>query len=336
MYNFLHLRNGQANLNRFTPSDREIVVMIRGLSRSYRSWLGLDQALSHDFDVICVDLPGVGLSKDETPLYRVQDMAFKLVELIRALRLPRIYIVAPSLGAMVALEMTRLLSLEVVRGLVLMSPSHSGIGWRRLTRQTVDVFRKSLKADQPTLVKLTRELLVGTLADGRSLEQADPDRLRAWETAMLADVAELGPKGRYAQMTAALAYTSRLGMNQVRQFQIPLKFLIPAEDRMIPVAHARAVYEYLKHPQSAVIELQNAGHDLIPTHAHQLRDIITQFVKEQSTYRVYPVQLLPVKVSTRRQLQNRVYTSLGLFSLALLLFSWLFKGPKQPGSPKLK
>lgn len=325
MYNFLHLRNGKATHNQFVPSDREIVVMIRGLSRSYRSWLGLDRDLSQHFDVICLDLPGVGLSKDEAPLYKVQEMAFKLVEVIRTLRLPRVYFVAPSLGAMVALEMTRLLPLEVVRGLVIMATSHSGVGWRRLTRQTVDVFQKSLKADQQTLVKLTRELLVGKLPDGRELAEVDPERLKAWEDAMLADIEELGLKGRYAQMTAALGYTSRKALNHVRAYQIPLKFLIPAEDRMIPVPHERAVYEYLKHPQSAVIELEHAGHDLIVTHASQLQDIIVQFVKEQSTYRVYPVQMLPPKPS-RRQLQNRFYTSLGLVSLGLLLFSWLLKG----------
>lgn len=329
MYNFLHLRNGKEALNQFVPSDREVVVMIRGLSRSYRSWLGLDRELSQSFDVICLDLPGLGLSKDEAPLFRVQDMALKLVEVIRALRLQRIYLVAPSLGGLVAIEMARLLPLEVIRGIVLMSPSHSGIGLRRVTRQTVDVFRKSLKADQDTLVGLTHDLLIGTLADGRKLEDVDPERLKAWEQAMLSDIQELGTKGRFAQMSAALGYTSRKGLNHLRAYQIPLKCLIPDADRMIPVAHARAVYEYIKHPQSAVIELQHSGHDMIPTHAGQLRDIITQFVKEQSTYRVLPVQMIQPDVSKRRQLQNRFYTSIGLFSLALLLFSWLFRGQQK-------
>jgi pimeloyl-ACP methyl ester carboxylesterase len=327
MYNFLHLRNGQATLNRFVPGERDIIIMIRGLSRSYRSWLGLDQALSKHFDVICLDLPGVGLSKDEAPLYRVQDMALKILEVIRALRLPRVYLVAPSLGAMVALETARLLPLEVVRGLVLMSPSHSGLGWRRVTRQTLDVFRKSLKVDSETLVKLTQDLLVGRLEDGSRLEDVDPERLRAWEQAMLEDVNQLGPKGRYAQMRAALAYTSRHAINHVRAYQIPLKCLLSSDDRMIPPAHALAVYEFLKHPQSALISLQNAGHDPIPTHAAQLQDIITQFVREQSTYRVYPVQMLPLGLSKRRQLQNRVYTSVGLLSLGMVVFSWLLRSP---------
>lgn len=329
MYNFLHLRDGKASLNQFKASDREVIVMIRGLSRSYRSWLGLDRDLSHRFDVICLDLPGLGLSKDEAPLYRVEDMAQRMVEVVRALRLPRIYLVAPSLGGMVAIEMARLLPMETIRGIVLLSPSHSGVGLRRITGKTLDVFRKSLKVDQNTLVALTHELLIGRLADGRRLEEAEPQRLTAWDEAMLQDIAELGPKGRFAQMAAALSYTSRKGLNHVRAYQIPLKCLIPDSDRMIPVPHARAVYEALKHPQSAVIELKNAGHDLIATHAGQLRDIISEFVKEQSTYRILPVQMLPQAVSRRRQLQNRVYASMGLFSLAVLIFGWLLRGQRK-------
>ena len=329
MYNFLHLRDGKASLNQFKASDREVIVMIRGLSRSYRSWLGMDSELSYDFDVICLDLPGLGLSKDERPLYRVEDMALKLLEVIQALRLPRIYLVAPSLGGMVAIEMARMLPLEVIRGIVLMSPSHSGVGLRRITGKTVDVFRQSLKVDRDTLVELTHDLLIGKLADGRTLAEADPGRLAAWDRAMLQDIDELGAKGRFAQMTAALAYTSRKGLNHVRAYQIPLKCLIPDSDKMIPVPHARAVYEYLKHPQSAVIELQHGGHDLIATHAGQLMDIITQFVKEQSTYRVLPVQMLQPKVSKRRQLQNRVYTSVGLLSLGALIFAWLLRGQRK-------
>ena len=45
--------------------------------------------------------------------------------------------------------------------------------------------------------------------------------------------------------------------------------------------------------------------------------------------RVYPVQMLQPKVSKRRQLQNRIYTSVGLLSLGLLLFSWILRGQRK-------
>lgn len=329
MYHFLHIRKGKVTQDQYIQSTPETVIMIRGMSRSYRSWLGLEKELSEQFDVICVDLPGVGLSKDEELLYTVQEMAFKILDLICTLRFRQMYFVAPSLGAMVVLELAKHLPIETVRGLILMAPSHSGVGFKRLTRQTVSTFKKSLKASQSELLELMSELVIGKTSDGRSIREVDLPRLQAWEQALLADTEDLGFNGRYSHMIAALAYTSRKALNHVRRYQIPLKVLIPTDDRMIPVAHEQAVYEYLKHPQSAVIELQNAGHDIVVTHAKQVQDIIVQFVKEHTTYRVYPVQMLEPKAN-RRQLQNRFYTSLGLLSLGMFLFSWLFKGPKKP------
>lgn len=326
MYNFLHVHNRTETLNQFTPSHREVVVLIRDLARSHRSWLGLHHALSEQFDVICLDLPGVGLAQSEKPLYRVGQMADRLAEVLQTLKLPRIYLVAPSLGGAVALELCLRLPLEVVRGLVLMAPSHSGLGLRKVTRQGLRTLQRAFQSSPEAVVEASENLLLGRLHDGRTLQETEPERLRAWRESVRQDSVELGVKGQFAQMMAGITYTSRTALNYVREYQIPLKCLIPTQDALVPVSHAQAVYNAIKHPQSAVVEMQNAGHDLVATHARQVQDVITQFVKEQSTYRIYPLQMLPVNVSKRRQLQNRVYASVGLVSLAALLFSWLAKG----------
>ena len=121
MYHFLHIRKGKVTQDQYVQSTPETVILIRGMSRSYRSWLGLEKELSQQFDVICVDLPGVGLSKDEELLYTVQEMAFKLLDLICTLRFRQMYFVAPSLGAMVVLELAKHLPIETVRGMILMA-----------------------------------------------------------------------------------------------------------------------------------------------------------------------------------------------------------------------
>lgn len=332
MYNFLHIRNRMEHLNQYTPDNKPTIVLIRGLSRSYRAWLGFAHDLSEDFDVICLDLAGIGLAKDEKPLYRVSQMARELVQVIQALKLPQIYLVAPSLGALVALEMIPLLPIQVVRGLVIMAPSHSGVGIHRVTSEGLSALQKAVNADDQTFVKLAHNLLLGHKEDGSSLEKVDPERLKQWQTELLRDHHELGRKGQLAQIMASITYTSRKPLHYLRHYQIPLKCVIPKADHLIPVEHSRQVYEWLKHPHSAVIELEHAGHDLIVTHAHQTRDIVTQFIKQQSTYRrIYNLPPLQSNGSSRRRTrkeQNQLYTSLGLFSLAILLFSWIFK--KQP------
>lgn len=326
MYNFLHIRNRIEHLNQYTPEDRPTIVLIRGLSRSYRAWLGFAHDLSEDFDVICLDLAGIGLAKSEKPLFRVTHMARALTQVIYALKLPQIYLVAPSLGALVALEMIQMLPLEVVRGLVLMAPSHSGVGIQRVTSDGLTALQKAVNASDEEFVQLAYALLVGKMEGGQSLEDVDPERLKAWQEALLNDHHELGRKGQLAQIVASVSYMSRKSLRYIQHYQIPLKCVIPKADGLIPVTHSRQVYEWLKHPQSAVVELENAGHDLIVTHARQTRDIVTQFIKQQSVYRrIYPVE--PIQTRSRKA-QNRIYTSLGMFSLAILLFSWLFKEKK--------
>lgn len=325
MYNFLLIRQRREYLNHYTPGEREVVILLRGLSRSHRSWLGFQHDLSEHFDVICLDLPGLGLSKQARPLWRVQAMAQELAGVIKQLNLRRCFIVAPSLGAMVSLELARILPLGLVQGLVIMAPSHSGVGFNRVTRKALQRLGKALRAPLPERVALSQQTLVGRLPDGSSLAEHNPGRLQQWAEAMHRDSEELGAQGQLAQIAAALSYTSLLGIQHVRTAQIPLKCVIPAQDQLIPVAHARAVYQQLKHPYAAVIELEHAGHDLVVTHDRQLRDIVTAFVKELSTYTWPPESVAARQKALQQEAQQRLYTSLGLVSMGLFLISWLLR-----------
>lgn len=324
MYQFLHVRDGVETLNHFEPQDREVIVMIRGLSRSYRAWMGFHHALSYDFDVICLDLPGLGLSVNVPPTYSVQQMALQLSQVIAQIHIPRLFLVAPSLGALVALEIAMRLPLTQVRGLVLLSPSHTGTGLRRLSWSTLKAMQEASRASEARLVELTQKILIGLDADGQDIAQTQPARISQWCEHMLEDSRELGRKGQIAQITAALRYTSHRALRYVVMHQIPLKFVVPNRDQLIPPAHSRRMYDFLKHPQSAIIELDNAGHDVIVTHARQLEDIVTSFVKDQSTYRMYPLKQVK-QAQQASQVRKQVMTSMGLFSLSFVLFSWLFR-----------
>ncbi len=327
MYNFLLIRDRQEFLNQYPPSGREVVILIRGLSRSYRSWLGFAEALSEELDVICLDLPGLGLSKDEKLLYRVQDMALEFMRVVHQLKLERVFIVAPSLGAAIALEMAYRLPIEVMRGLILMSPSHSGLGIKRITRQGLRTLQKASGSSSPQISQVTSELFIGRNELGLSLAEVNPQRLAHWQEIMQQDNQELGKAGQFAQTIATFAYTSRKSLEHVRHYQIPVKCLIPSDDRLIPMAHSRQVFDVIKHPQAAVIELHNAGHDLIATHAAQVQDIVVNFVKDQSTYRVYTEirNADPKDTPAYKEARRQAYTSVGLFTFALVLFSWLLK-----------
>src|SRR5688572_28743520 len=137
MYNYIHIKDKVSTLNEFTPSEREVVLLLRGLSRSYKGWLGLEEELSEKYDVICADLPGVGLSKNEKPLYKVSEMAERFIEIINHLKLKKFFTVAPSLGSLVTTEIIQSIPLSKITGLVIIVPSHSGLGLKRLSLQGI-------------------------------------------------------------------------------------------------------------------------------------------------------------------------------------------------------
>jgi pimeloyl-ACP methyl ester carboxylesterase len=273
-YPFLSLYEGLATLDHWEPSGRPVLLMIRGLSRSFNSWLGLHERLSYYVDVLCMDLPGVGLAAEEPLAETVEAMADRLARTLQGLSLPPIYILAPSLGAMVAME----LSLRIpVAGLFLMAPSHTGVGLNRLTQAALLSFARALVVRPEARVQLSKRLLVAH-QQGRAAFASQADE-RLWEITLLQDSQDLGPRGQWAQIQAALRYTSRRALQHIRSQQIPTWVLIPHQDCLIPVPHAYQVYAALHHAQSAAIPLPGAGHDIVTTHGAEVEALALRFIQ---------------------------------------------------------
>lgn len=272
-YPFLSLCDGQGHLDTWEPSGRPVLLMIRGLSRSLNSWLGLHERLSHQVDVLCVDLPGVGLAAEEPLASTVEAMAERIAATLQQLPLPPLYILAPSLGAMVAME----LSLRIpVAGLFLMAPSHTGVGLGRLTGAAIASFVQATVAAPQTRVQLSKRLLVAH-HHGRAAFHSPADE-HLWETTLLQDSQDLGPRGQWAQIQAALRYTSHRALTHIRRQQIPTWVVIPHQDRLIPVTHAYQVYAALAHPQSSAIPMPDAGHDIVTTHGPEIEALVLRMI----------------------------------------------------------
>ncbi len=282
MYNYVHIKNGETHLNKFEKSDKPVVLLLRGLARSYKGWLGAEESLSDKLDIICIDLPGVGLSKNEKHLYSIKEMADEMLKVINHLDLQNFYIVAPSLGSIIVYEIVKELDPKRIKGLVIIVPSHSGLGLNRLSTLGLRTLVSSSFVSEEVKMAMFKNMLIGKTNDGSDLFKLDPSLERRWKDQLIQDNLDLGKKGQLAQAYAALKYTSKDGLDYIKKHEIPLKVLISTEDKMIPINHKRAIYEYIKHPKSELIEMVNAGHDFIVTHKEQVQDIITKFVFEDN------------------------------------------------------
>lgn len=99
-------RNGDAVLDyEVAAGDGPPLLMIRGLSRDRRFWLGLERRLTRSFTVVVFDNRGVGKSSRPAGWWTVSAMADDAAAVIRAAGFARAHVFGMSLGGMMAQEL---------------------------------------------------------------------------------------------------------------------------------------------------------------------------------------------------------------------------------------
>ena len=318
MYNYVHIKDKVSTVNGYNPSGRDVVFLLRGLSRSYKGWLGLEEEISEKYDVVCVDLPGVGLSKNEKPLYKIEDIAEKFIEVINHLKLDNVYIVAPSLGSLVTYEIVRAFAPSRIAGLLIIVPSHSGIGLNRLSALGIKTLGSAGFVSKEVKLSMLKELLIGKTVLEMDPFSEDVHLERRWRNQLAQDNDDLGTKGQLAQVFAAAKYTSKKGLDYIRNNQIPMKVMYAGADRMIPISHKKAIYEYIKHSYSELIEMQHSGHDFVVTHKEQVKEVIDRLIGEKD---LYPVRSSnkPVLTAIAKNNNKNIFFFLSTLIFGILL-----------------
>ena len=91
----------------------EGIIFIHGFGSSSQWWSAQKSFFETDYHVLTVDLPGHGQSS--WGMVNLKDMAMDLRQMLNALSMDRINIVASSFGGLVALELYRLISQRTSR-----------------------------------------------------------------------------------------------------------------------------------------------------------------------------------------------------------------------------
>jgi len=103
------------------------VLLIHGLGGDKNNWLFVQPLLAQGRATYAVDLPGHGeSSKDLTGINSFKDVADVLVAFLDQLAIPRVHLVAHSMGAALALDLARRYA-DRVASLTLLSPAGVGV-----------------------------------------------------------------------------------------------------------------------------------------------------------------------------------------------------------------
>jgi pimeloyl-ACP methyl ester carboxylesterase len=111
------------------------VLLIHGFLESTSMWGGIAPALAKKSRVICIDLPGHGLSKCIGYVHTMDEMAEAAFQLIKHLKIRKAALVGHSMGGYVALAFAEHFP-DSVRSLVLFqSTAKDDSEWKKLDRE---------------------------------------------------------------------------------------------------------------------------------------------------------------------------------------------------------
>lgn len=232
------------------------IILIHGFGGSMWQWEYQQHALSQDFRVLTLDLPGSGLSDKPAIAYRPDEMLDFLVGFMDAVKIPQATLVGNSMGAGLAIGMalthpTRVTKLVLVDGL----PQHV---MAKLTSPSV---RRALETRAPSWLVSFGNMLFGGLMMESVLKEI------VYDPALLTPaVIERSNRNRQRPGLIRPIMTVRENLplweagfaTRLGEITHPTLVLWGVEDRVFPIAVGEELHQTIKG--SRFIRIPNAGH----------------------------------------------------------------------------
>ena len=231
------------------PSKNAIpILFLHGFGASLQTWDTWAQALSEDYRVISVDLPGFGLTgEDPSGIYTDQRSVEVLEAFLKELNIPKVVLVGNSMGGKLAWQFTARYPNQVSK-LVLISPdgyASPGIQYGK-------------KPDVPAIADLYRYFFSKTfLAMNLKPAYADPNTLNDALVNRYYDLM-LAPGVRGAILGRMQQTVLQDPVPSLSSIQVPTLLIWGEKDAFIPISNSN---DYLKvMPNAKRVSLPNIGH----------------------------------------------------------------------------
>jgi pimeloyl-ACP methyl ester carboxylesterase len=268
---------GRTRISSLTMGRGPDMLLLHGLGATKSSFFDTAAALSRDYRVHALDLPGFGSSsKPATAPYNAAYFAESVLGLMDALELDRAHVVGNSLGGRVALEVG-IRAPERVNGVALLCPAVAFVKRKRGYHPLVRLLR-------PELGILPHRFGRRTISNQFLSLFADPSAIDPSVADIVVDEFQRiygSPGARLAFLSAARnVYLDRpFGRDgfypRLAGLQRPALFVWASHDRLIPAALARHVAEWL--PAAEQIVLDSCGHAPQVERPEQVNGLLRRF-----------------------------------------------------------
>jgi pimeloyl-ACP methyl ester carboxylesterase len=272
------VKAGKARISTLTAGDGiETVILIHGLGSNKTSFYETVSALTPEYTVHAIDLPGFGSSSK--PLRAPYDAAWfarAVIRFLNAQGINRAHVVGNSLGGRVALEVG-LRAPERVRSLSLLCPS---MAWRRRRH-----FVPLVKLLRPELAAIPHTFGNAIVRQHFWSMFSRPERIHP----SAADVAVEEFLRNYRTVSARVAFHSAARhiyleepngpkgfWTRLRELEPPAMFVWGDEDPLVPHAFSRYVRDALPSARQVVID--QCGHVPQVEHPRDANALVHDFI----------------------------------------------------------
>ncbi len=233
-----------------TGSSKNVIpiLFLHGFGASLQTWETWAQALSEDYRVISVDLPGFGLTgEDPSGIYTDQRSVEVLEAFLKELQIPKVVLVGNSMGGKFAWQFAARHPAQVAK-LVLISPdgyASPGIEYGK-------------KTEVPAIAELYRYFFSKTfLAMNLEPAYANPKTLNDALVNRYYDLM-LAPGVRGAILARMQQTVLQDPVPSLASIQVPTLLIWGEKDAFIPISNSN---DYLKvMPNAKRVSLPNIGH----------------------------------------------------------------------------
>jgi pimeloyl-ACP methyl ester carboxylesterase len=245
-----HARAGRVRIHYEELGDRDApaLVLVRGLARSARFWLGFAELLTDRYRVVLLDNRGIGRSDAPLPPYDTASMADDVAAVLDHAGIPRAHVFGISLGGMIA-QWVAVKHASRVDRLVLGCTTAGGNAGARpplaarlaLLRGGTMPFHEAMRATAPYVI-------------GPRFLESRPDVVEAWVDIARKEPASFG--GLLGQILAAARHSS---IRHLARIEAPTLVITGDEDRLIPPLCSYRLAELI--PNARLRVMCGAGHD---------------------------------------------------------------------------
>ncbi len=247
--------------------DGPDLVMLRGLGRNIKHWLGFDKVAARHFRTITIDARGIGKSKREmSPLDTIFDLADDVALVLDDLGIEQSHVLGVSLGGMVSMAMG-LKHPARVSSLVLINSSIAGSGHPRLTLPAWMLLLRAVALGPAIYDDLARLLLA----------PESPVELRkkvAREWLRIDQSMKVSPALVVKQILAASRFRVRADLAGIRS---PTLVMYGKGDQFVPHANSELIAKLI--PGARMVGIEDAGHELTIDRPDEALEEIRKFIK---------------------------------------------------------